>query len=262
MVASTQGSGTTTLHVTATNNASADVAIDKTIEVTAGKATVLDVDVPPATYTFNVDVVSGSTTLGTSTATADLTNGATTQIALAAQAATMGGAASTVQIGVDVAPQITGVDVQSITAGATGPMTQISVDASEPTGGALTFFWSGATLTATVQGTSSMSLSTAAVTAAINAAATGVAPTLHVVVQDAAGASTAADISLTMASAGVQGAIATSTDDGAALQACLDTQAQCSAACAPGVALGAANVTVNATCLASCSTALASCKLN
>ena len=75
-----------------------------------------------------------------------------------------------------------------------------------------------------------MNISTAAITAA---AATGT-PVLHVVVQDASGASTAATIDLSVAASGVEGALATSSDGGAALQACLDTQAQWNAACAPG----------------------------
>lgn len=257
MVASSQGSGTTTLHVTATDDATSAVVIDKTIEVTGSEATVVDVSAPPSTYTFTVALVAGAVTVSTSSAQAHLMNGTTTQIALAAQAATMGGAASTVQIGVDVAPQITGVDVQATGSG-TAAMTSITVNATDVNSDALTFFWSGATLSGAVQGTSTMSLSTAA----IMAAASTTAPVLHVVVQDASGASAAANVALTVAGTSVQGAIMTSTDGGAALQACLDTQAKCNAACAPGVALGATGVSVSATCLASCSTSLASCELN
>jgi hypothetical protein len=219
---------------------------------------VLDITVPPATYTFTVDVLNGVETIDTSSAKADLTNGTTTQIALAAQAATKGGPASSVQIGVDMAPQITGVEVQASGAPDTSATTSVTIDASDPNGDSLTFFWSGVTLEGTVQGTSTMSFSTAA----IQAAAASTAPVLHVVAEDASGTSTAADVTLTVAGAAVQGAMVTSSDSGAALQACLDTQAQCNAACAPGLALGAANVTVNATCLASCSASLASCKLN
>ena len=98
-----------------------------------------------------------------------------------------------------------------------------------------------------------MNISTAAITAAVS-------PTLRVVVQDASGATTAADVSLTVASTGVEGTIATPTAaSGAALQACLDTQAACNAACAPGVALGATGTVVSATCLTGCTTSLVSC---
>jgi len=255
VIASSQGSGTTTMHVTGTDNATSLVTIDKTIEVTSGDITVVDLSMPPSTYTFKVDLLSGTTTLGTSSAQASLTDGVTTQIALAAQASAMGDVASMVQIGVDVAPQITGVAVQASTTTAAG-MTQIQVTVSDPNADALSFYWSGATLDGAIHGTDTMTISTAAITAA---AATGT-PTLHVVVQDANGGATAASIALSVASSGVEGSIATSSDGGAALQACLDTAAQCSAGCAPGVALGTTGVTIDATCLASCSTTLVSCE--
>jgi hypothetical protein len=256
VVASSQGSGTTTLHVTATDNADASITVDKTIEVTSGDATVLDLSLQPATYTFNVSIVSNGTDTGTTTAQAQLMDGATTQIALAAQAPQSGGSASSVQIGVDVAPQIKGVSVTASADTTNGLTTSVHVDATSATDDALTFYWSGTGFTAAVQGTDTMSISTATIMAAISSS-----PMVHVVVQDASGASTTADIALTLSGSSLTGSIASSSN-GASAQACLDVQAQCTSACSPGVALGGLNVTVSASCLASCSTALVTCEGN
>ncbi len=257
VVASSQGTGTTTMHLTGTNTTTAGATpIDQTIEVTGATPTVVDLSLAPGTYSLSVDILSGTVTLGTSTAEAVLNADGTTQIALAAQSASASAAASTVQIGVDVAPQITGVTVQATTTATTTPMTQISIAATNPNSETLTYYWSGIGFDGSVKGTATMNIPTATITAATS-------PTLHVIVQDATGASTAADVTLSVGTTGVDGTIATGTstaDEG--LQACLDTQAACNAKCAPGVALGTAGAVVDPACLTSCTSALLSCNAN
>jgi hypothetical protein len=249
VIASNQGSGTTTMQVTATNNASSDVAIDKTIEVANGNATVIDETVVSGAYTFEVDILSGGATAATKSAQITLGDGTTTQIAVAAQTS---GATETVQIGVDVAPEITGVKVTTSDA-----MTQVHVDASDPSNGTLTYYWWGAGLGAPVQGIDTISLSTSAIVAAVSTTS----PLLHVVAQDESGASTVTAIALMVTGTNVTGTISTSTGSAAAAQKCLDVQAQCNATCSPGAALGAtAGVTVDPTCLAGCSMSLVSCQ--
>ena len=238
LVVSTQGSGTTTLRVSVTSEATAEVAFDRMIDVAGDTATVINLSVAPSTYTFTAGVLSGDALLGTSSAQAALNAGETTQVALAAQFDQATGTGSaTVQVGVDVAPQITGVSVQaSAGARARTRRTPVHVDARDVGGDALTFFWSGAgLLPGAVQGSSTLSLSTAAIAAA---ASTGHAGAARRGPGHAKGAATAASIALTVAGADVQGAMA--PGGGAPSQACLDAQAQCNASCAPGLALGAA----------------------
>jgi len=263
LVVSNKGTSPAALHVTATDDTTASVAVDKTIDLEAGSVTVLDLALPPATYTFKADVVggaSGNTTLGTCNAVASLAAGATTEIQLAAQtsaaAATGGGSqgSAQVQINVDAAPQINGVDVQLGGSGADATV-DVHVDASSPGGSALTFFWSGASLSAAVQGSSSLSLSAAAVAASATSAGS---PVLHVVVQDAAGVAASADIALAVSASAAQGSMAPPTDNGQTA-ACLQAQAQCTATCSQGLGISLTGVTVDATCLAGCGTSFASC---
>jgi len=261
MVVSSQDSGTTTLHVTATDDATASVVLDKTVTVSSGTPAVLDFSAAPSTYTISADVLSGDASLGSGSAQVDLMEGETTQIAVSAapgQVTAGGSGSATVKIGTDVAPRINGVDVHVAGDGPDATVV-VQVDAVDVDGDALAFFWSGTgLLDGAVQGSSTLSLPAAAVSAA---AAAG-APSLHVVVQDAQGVAAAADIALAVAGSAVQGSMSPSAGGGAALQACLDAQATCCADCAAGVSVIGAGVTANAnaSCVASCGTTLLSCE--
>jgi hypothetical protein len=258
LVLAAKGSTPATLHVTATDDATAAVVLDKTVEVQENSASVVDLSLPPASYTFTAGALggaSGGASLGSESAQITLAGGALTQINVNAAMAN-GGASAQVQIGVDVAPVIKGIAVQAGAAqGEPGPTVQINVDASDAAGGALRFFWSGAGLQGAVEGSSSLTLSVAALTAA---AAFPGQPVVHVVVQDAQGTCADADVTLSV----VEGAVesTTTTTIGAATSACTDAQAQCNAACTPDLGLSAgANVSI-APCLAQCSLSFATCK--
>jgi len=250
VVLAAKGSTPATLRVTATDNATAAVVLDKTVEVQGNSASVVDLSLPPASYTFTAGALggaSGGAALGSDSAQVTLAGGAVTQINVDAAVAA-GAATAQVQIGVDVAPVIKGIDVQA------GSTVQITVDATDASGGALRFFWSGAGIQGAVEGNSSLTLSVAALTAAATSAGP---PIVHVVVQDAKGTSADADVALSMAEGAVQ---STTTTVGAATSACLDAQAQCNAACTSDLGLGAgANVSI-APCLGQCSLSLAACK--
>ena len=121
LVFASKGTEPATLHVTATDDATSAVAFDKTVEVQGNSASEVDLTLAPSSYTFVVDVLggaSGDATLGSKSAVVDLTDGETTQITLAAQV-DGGSSSAQVQIGVDVAPTIEGVEVQ-LTGGVVG----------------------------------------------------------------------------------------------------------------------------------------------
>ncbi len=257
LVLSSQGSNAATLHVTATDDASSTVALDKTIVIQGSGATVVDVTLPSGSYTFSVGVLggaSGNVTLGSSSTDIDLTSSATTQINVAAQTAADGSAQ--VQIGADVAPVINGVDVQ-LTGQGTSAAVNITVDATAEGGGALTFFWSGAGLQGASQGQSSISIPVSAISAGANTAAQNV---VHVIVQDVQGTTTEADVALTLAGNAVQGTTSAASNASAAVAACVNAQAACNAGCSSGLGLGQAGASANASCLSQCTLALASCE--
>jgi hypothetical protein len=262
LVFASKGTQPATLHVTATDDATGAVAFDKTVELGGNSASEVDLTLVPSSYTFAVDVLggaSGDATLGSKSAEVDLTDGETTQITLAAQIDAEGGSngSAQVQIGVDVAPTIEGVNVQ-LTGGSSADATvQIDVDATDAGGGALSFFWSGAGLAGAVQGSSSLSIPASAVAAA---AAGATSPMVHVVVQDAQGATAQADIAHTLAAGAVQGTTTSASGASAAAEACVQAQAQCNASCSPALGLGATGVQVNASCVAGCGLSFASCE--
>jgi hypothetical protein len=259
LVFAARGSQPATLHATATDEATSAVAFDQTFEVQGGSATVLDVTLAASSYTFVVDVLggaSGDATLGSSSAELDLTAGETTQITVAAQVEGATGASAQVQIGADVAPTIDGVGVQITGSGADATV-QIDVQATAAGGGALRFFWSGVGLPSAVEATSSMSIPASAVAAAV---AAGASPVVHVVVQDANGVTTQADVALAMANGTVQGTLTAGAAAGAAAEACASAQAQCNAGCSTGLGLGGTGLDVNASCVAACGLSFASCE--
>jgi len=240
LVVSEAGQDSATLHVTAVDDATAATVVDQTITVEAGSAKVVSLSLEASGYTFAVEVLgAGDAKIGGGSAHVDLQEGVTTQIALAAQI-DAGGSAQ-VQIGADAAPVIQGVSASLQGDGTV----QIHVDASDADGGALTFFWSGAGFPSAVQCSSTMSIPQAAVTAS---------SVVHVVVQDAQGAASSADIALASVGGDVQAAMSA----GASTASCLDAQAQCNAACGATVVLGSVT-SADASCLAACGLSFAQC---
>lgn len=251
LVMAVQGSASASLHVTATCDTSAGIAIDQTVAVDAGGAAVLDVALEPSTYTVRVEVLDSASGahLGDGSAEAVLVDGETTEIKLTAKVdGTSGDTTATVQVGVDTAPRIDDVTVQ-LDGSADA---KIHVAATDVDGDALAFFWSGAGMEGAVQGSATLSIPVAAVTAVDGPAV------VHVIVQDPSGATAAADVTLAVAGDGVQVTVdAGAAADGQAAQACLEAQAACNATCQ--VSIGVGGPIADASCLAGCSLALASC---
>lgn len=265
IVLASQGSSATTMHVTATDDATANVVLDKSVDLAVGKSSVLAVSLDAATYTIHVDATeTGDSTkvIGSGDAHADLAADQTKEIHLTATESS--GGTGSVSVSVDTAPVIKGIKVTLATDGtSTGAagQAQITVDASDPDGGSVMFFWSGLGLDGAVKGTSTMSIS------ALAAASFTGPPIVHVVVQDSAGATTAADISFAGSASCVlcgttTTAMGSSTDGSASASACLDARAQCNATCDATLAADPTGITANLACLSSCGLDLASCSAN
>ena len=245
LILSMSGRSSASLRITAKDEDSASIAIDRSVNVTAGDAVVVSVDVPASSYAFHVAVfadASQSTLLGSADARADLGVDATTEIKLVA--AVDGDGSAEVAASVNAAPEIEDVDVEVTGQGADGSIA-VHVDASDAEDGELSFFWSGAGVTGTVQGGATIDLSTAAVLAAGSSK-------LHVIVQDAAGATAAVDIAIDVAAA-------TASTSPCAPEACLDANAVCIAACDAGLAIDPLAVSAHVSCMATCAVSLASC---
>jgi hypothetical protein len=253
MVVSNQGQAPASMHVTAADEATGALAVDKTFALLAGTVSVIDLTLPAATYTFSASLADASAgaEIGKGSAVARLSTGATTQIQLSATPGAQG--AGAVKVTVGEVPKIGGVDVRLDGSGP-GAAVVVKVDASSPSGSALGYFWSGACITGVVQGSSTLTLSAAGLAAEAKSAA---APIVHVVVQDATGVATSADVVLTMAADAVQATI--SSSGGAPPAACLGAQARCASSCNAGLGAGLVGGTADASCLATCGASLATC---
>jgi hypothetical protein len=230
-----------TLHVTAKDDETQEVVLDRVVDLKAGGASVLDVDLEPTMYTFHVDVMDGSLVLGAATGQVDLDPGVVTEVQMTAAVDAKG--STTVEIGVDDAPQINKVTVE-IGEGA-GGTAKIHVDATDPDGDALAYYWTGAGIDGAVKGSATMTIPAAQI------AGEGV---VHVVVQDAKGATTSADVEVTI-SGDAQSTLATY---GAPSAACLEAQASCNAKCE--ASFGLVDVLAKTACFTDCTLALTSCK--
>jgi hypothetical protein len=251
LVVENEGSADGSFHVTVKNQATNEIALDQTLQVKAKGATVFTSSLPPATYTFSAELAGeGAAAASTGIATANLKSGEATEIEILAPPTANGSLA----IGIGGVPQIFGVDAQLAGSPQAGTV-DVNVSATSPTGGALTFFWSGAGLSGTAQ-SSKASLSLPA--ASITAAAPKGSATLHVVAQDAAGVATSADISLAVSGAGAEAALVGGSID-STTTACLAAQASCTTACTASLQAGGLTISGNPSCLASCGTSLASC---
>jgi hypothetical protein len=265
---SVQGKQSATLHVTATDDATAEIAIDESIQVEAGSTALLALAIAPSSYTFQVEAFAdaGETELlGSGSAHASLAAGQATEIDLTASVDGSTGSAA-VQISTNAAPTIEGIDVAVGGGGSLGvdvgvgadATAEIHVKASDAEGHELRFFWSGLGIEGAVEGSSTITISAAA------AAEASADASVHVIVQDEAGATTEATISFTAAGecllcGGSEVQIVSTVDASASAKACLEAQAECNASCDADLAANPLGLAAHASCLASCSLSLASC---
>jgi hypothetical protein len=183
--------------------------------VKAGEPVVLDLSLPPSTYSFHVDAFadgSEQTELGSGTAQAQLKAGLTTDVMLIASVDASGSAQVDSQV--NIAPEIDSIDVQTSAngsaAGSVGAaLAQVHVNAVDPEGGTLSYFWSGFGIDGAVQGSSTIALSATA------AAGFSEAPVVHVIVQDSAGATTAGSVTVSLPGSSGTGSASAGTSAGA-----------------------------------------------
>jgi hypothetical protein len=258
LVLTSQGASPATLHVTATDDATGSLVIDRTIALNAGTSSVLDVPLDAAAYTLHVDAarhVAGAVTREGTDAHADVLADQTKEIRFTARDD------GSVSVIVDGAPTIHGIDVKPATDGtSTGAVDPavITVDASDPEGGNLRFFWSGLGIDGAMEGLSSLSLSS------LTAPTFRSEQVVHLVVQDSAGATTVAGIAflrsptcLVCGTSVVQ--LGAPAGDGDLASACLDVRAQCNAACDDAWPIDPMKGAGDVACLKSCGLVLASC---
>ena len=184
LVVSMQGSESARFKVTAVNEETAEVAFDQAIDVEGSQASIVDLSIAPASYTFHVEAfadASMQTSLGSGETHAELVAGASTDIKLNAQVSDTDadgkGDSASVTVAVNVAPKIEGIEVQiagqaggALAAGGEVGAT-LHVEAVDAEGGALTYVWAGAGLDGAVQGSDTLVIS--AQTAAALAASSG-----------------------------------------------------------------------------------------
>jgi hypothetical protein len=236
-----QGGEAVTMHVTATNEATGDVVLDRTVEVEAGAAAVLDILLAAAVYTVHVDTSGAAGGIGSGEARAEIHTDTATEVTLTAYP---GG---DVRVGVNGAPRIH--DVRVVAASGLDGSARITIEASDPEGAALTFFWSGLALDGAVQGSSTLTLS------ALDALVHTGGADVHVVVQDSAGATTVGRI--TFAGEGsclVCGEHYVASGNSVGGEACLAERALCDVDCGPD------DVEASLSCLAGCALELAACE--
>jgi hypothetical protein len=255
VVAANQTEAPIVLHVTATDQATGDLALDDTFNLQQGDVRMRGWLVPPGGYTFSAQLLAdgaGRTSLATGSARVTLTEGATTEVELTSLPGA-GSDASTIQVRVGDVPAIDGVDV-AMEGGSQGRL-KVDLHASTRGAGGLTFFWSGAGLSGTVKGSSTLTIPAASVAAV--AAPTG-STMLHVVVQDASGFATSADVAIALSGTGARGSImaGSSGDQGSV---CLAAQAKCAASCDAGHWLGGTLGSTDTGCLGACGVAFAAC---
>lgn len=263
---SATGTGSTSETLTATSVASGEIMVTHTASLTAGSATLVDLQLPAGTYVFSVQAYNAAHTVlqGSGSLTASLAVATTTDLKLATAIAASGSAQ--VQGQASVAPSIVGFEVDLPGQGSLSGTTQgdvlaaVHVDALSSVQGDLSFFWSGFGIQGAVEGSSTVDLSAAAA-----AQATGPA-VVRVVVQDALGDTAEASVTLDLtASASGSASGSASVDAGVSASgssnACLDADAQCNATCDAALTGNPLAVTAHTSCVASCSVALASCGL-
>ena len=260
---SNSGSASTNVEVIATDDATSEVAADRSVDVAAGGTSVIDLGVAAASYTFSVKAFgdAGHThLLGGSTVHADLTVGEVTEISLTANT-TSGTGQSVLRAAVNAAPRIDNVDVKVDGSGASASAS-ISVDAKDPDGGQLTFFWSGFGIQGSVQGDSTLNLSAAMAASAASSPLVHAAssPVVHVVVEDSGGATAQADVTFTPASGcALCGHFDTTISAAGDASACLDTRANCTAHCDALISLPPTRAAANISCMSDCAQTLATC---
>jgi hypothetical protein len=256
VVVANQTGASLALHVSATDQATGDVALNDTITLQQGDVHVVGVLVPPSAYMFSAELLgdaAGRAFPASGSARVTLVEGATTAVQITGLPAA-GGGGSTIRIGVGDVPAIDGVQV-ALEGGSQGTL-KVDVHASTRGADGLTLFWSGAGLSGTVKGSSTLTLPAATFAAA--AAPTG-SVVLHVVVQDASGLANSADVLIVTSETGPRGSIVAGSG-GDQVSACLAAQVKCAASCDAGLGLGAALVTGGDTgCLGACGVGFAAC---
>ncbi|HEY4121707.1 MAG TPA: hypothetical protein VGM56_27765 [Byssovorax sp.] len=266
IVVANDASAAADVEITATNTATGDVSAQQSVHVAADADGSLDLALDAGTYAIHVEAhaASDGALIAAGDATAQLIADSATQIRIVASATGSASSAAgtsgsgSISTSVGVAPEIDGV---TATVNADGSLT-LDVDATDPSGESLSFYYAGFGLDGAVQASDSLTITAAEVTTALATLASGATASIQVVAQDTDGASTAAAVTLDVAAiiegSGSAGSVDASAS--ASLEACVDASLSCEAACDASLALDPLQLSAHASCVSSCGMKLAACE--
>jgi hypothetical protein len=240
------------LHVFA--KATKEEVFQQSFQVKGGSTTFLQLDMPTAGYTFQVDAFADAEqtiAIGTSSTDADVESGHMTEISLVINTEVKG--SGSINLTKNEAPMIDDLSVKLNTS--VGIAAEIHVAASDSDSKNLHYFWTGFGIDGTIEGTSTLTISSQA------AASDKGDHKVTVIVQDELGASAHASIDVGASSGTVNGTgTGTSTDDSASIQLCLELHAGCTASCKLSAATSLNGAAALVSCLAECGLDLATCE--
>lgn len=235
-----------TLKITAYDEVDGHTALQKTIELNGNEGTHLDVALPVAVYTIDVQVFArGDSTqlLGKVNTFASIEANYTKQIKLLTTVNDEG--VASVSTDVNATPQIQNVRVTP-----QNGAVDVTVQAADQDGDPLVYLWSGTGLDGVLSGASNLHLPVEDKPGAENV-------NLHVLVVDSHGAVAATTIKVLLPPQGAPGM--TSKEP---TEQCINTHAGCVTACDAklGLGLSAAEILEHSTCEAKCNSALTACE--
>lgn len=255
------GSASANMHLVVTNDATAEVALDKSVTVDAGASMLIEVALDAASYSLHLEAFTDDSQthlISSGDAQLDLKADLATEIFLSADTDGDASAGAGVTVSINDQPNITGVTVRH-------SVESVTIDVQVAGSGDLNFFWSGFGIDGAVKGTSSLTIS--------NKADLDVSGdvTAHLVVQNSAGATASIDIDLTAVVDGKECVFCSSettsagdlTGGGGAtedLHACFEARVECDLACKAEFAANPVEITAQLACMTDCGLDLASCE--
>ena len=277
-----QGSGSAHLRLTAISSISGRAEAVEHLAVQGGGTAQVVFDLPPASYTLEAETFADAeeqVRIGEGKASAQVSANATAVVNLKVDVERPGngGGGGTITVDAHAAPVIAGLSVQGNGAGSLGSTVQLGgdgnasgklegssevtlqIDAHAEGGGNLHFFWSGAGLQGSLEGSASLTVSAQA--SAMLGVTTRV---IYVAVQDDNGAAAALRIELDSTLLGGFTSIHASTQAAggadAKISACLSAHASCVVACTAAAAADKDSIEARLSCLAGCGVELSSCE--
>ena len=275
-----QGSGSAHLRVTAISDISGQAEAVEHLAVQGGSTAQVVFELTPASYTLALATFADAAEqvrIGEGKASAQVSANATAVVNLKVDVDRPAGGGGTITVDAHAAPVIAGIAVKGGGAAgldgaihldgsgnASGKLegsaeVTVRIDARAEGGGSLHFFWSGAGLQGSLEGSSSLTVSAQAT--AMLGVTTRV---IHVVVQDDYGAAAALRIELDSTALGGFTSFHASNQAAAGadtkVSACLNAHASCVVACSAAASANNSSAEARLSCLAGCGVELAGCE--